>query len=382
MYKNLFFEKEMFMKLPKLRIGNLIARIPIIQGGMGVGISLSGLASAVANEGGIGVISGTAVGFREPDFRLHYRASSIKGLKEEIRKAREDSPDGIIGLNLLSAMTNFAELAKAAVEEGIDIIFAGAGLPMRLPEATKGTDTKAVPIVSSARAAVLICKNWDNKYSVVPDAIVVEGPLAGGHLGYSAKQLDNIDDIDVEDIALDVKKNLMSFEQKYDKHIPVVVAGGIYDGNDIARVLAKGLDGVQMATRFVATYECDADERFKMAYVNAKKEDIIYIQSPVGLVGRAIKNKFLDDVAMGIKRPIRCQYNCLKTCDPKASPYCIADALLNARQGDLDNGFAFAGANVYRIDRIVSVKELINELVESAEVALDEMPKLIESNTV
>jgi NAD(P)H-dependent flavin oxidoreductase YrpB (nitropropane dioxygenase family) len=382
MYKSLFFEKEMFMKLPKLRIGNLIARIPIIQGGMGVGISLSGLASAVANEGGIGVISGTAVGFREPDFRLHYRASSIKGLKEEIRKAREDSPDGIIGLNLLSAMTNFAELAKAAVEEGIDIIFAGAGLPMRLPEATKGTDTKAVPIVSSARAAVLICKNWDNKYSVVPDAIVVEGPLAGGHLGYSAKQLDNIDDIDVEDIALDVKKNLMSFEQKYDKHIPVVVAGGIYDGNDIARVLAKGLDGVQMATRFVATYECDADERFKMAYVNAKKEDIIYIQSPVGLVGRAIKNKFLDDVAMGIKRPIRCQYNCLKTCDPKASPYCIADALLNARQGDLDNGFAFAGANVYRIDRIVSVKELINELVESAEVALDEMPKLIESNTV
>jgi NAD(P)H-dependent flavin oxidoreductase YrpB (nitropropane dioxygenase family) len=382
MYKSLFFEKEMFMKLPKLRIGNLIARIPIIQGGMGVGISLSGLASAVANEGGIGVISGTAVGFREPDFRLHYRASSIKGLKEEIRKAREYSPDGIIGLNLLSAMTNFAELAKAAVEEGIDIIFAGAGLPMRLPEATKGTDTKAVPIVSSARAAVLICKNWDNKYSVVPDAIVVEGPLAGGHLGYSAKQLDNIDDIDVEDIALDVKKNLVPFEQKYDKHIPVVVAGGIYDGNDIARVLAKGLDGVQMATRFVATYECDADERFKMAYVNAKKEDIIYIQSPVGLVGRAIKNKFLDDVAMGIKRPIRCQYNCLKTCDPKASPYCIADALLNARQGDLDNGFAFAGANVYRVDRIVSVKELINELVESAEVALDEMPKLIESNTV
>jgi NAD(P)H-dependent flavin oxidoreductase YrpB (nitropropane dioxygenase family) len=382
MYKSLFFEKEMFMKLPELRIGNLIARIPIIQGGMGVGISLSGLASAVANEGGIGVISGTAVGFREPDFRLHYRASSIKGLKEEIRKAREYSPDGIIGLNLLSAMTNFAELAKAAVEEGIDIIFAGAGLPMRLPEATKGTDTKAVPIVSSARAAVLICKNWDNKYSVVPDAIVVEGPLAGGHLGYSAKQLDNIDDIDVEDIALDVKKNLVPFEQKYDKHIPVVVAGGIYDGNDIARVLAKGLDGVQMATRFVATYECDADERFKMAYVNAKKEDIIYIQSPVGLVGRAIKNKFLDDVAMGIKRPIRCQYNCLKTCDPKASPYCIADALLNARQGDLDNGFAFAGANVYRVDRIVSVKELINELVESAEVALDEMPKLIESNTV
>lgn len=370
------------MKLPELRIGNLIARIPIIQGGMGVGISLSGLASAVANEGGIGVISGTAVGFREPDFRLHYRASLIKGLKEEIRKAREYSPDGIIGLNLLSAMTNFAELAKAAVEEGIDIIFAGAGLPMRLPEVTKGTDTKAVPIVSSARAAVLICKNWDNKYSVVPDAIVVEGPLAGGHLGYSAKQLDNINDINVEDIALDVKKNLVPFEQKYDKHIPVVVAGGIYDGNDIARVLAKGLDGVQMATRFVATDECDADERFKMAYVNAKKEDIIYIQSPVGLVGRAIKNKFLDDVAMGIKRPIRCQYNCLKTCDPKASPYCIADALLNARQGDLDNGFAFAGANVYRVDRIVSVKELINELVESAEVALDEMPKLIESNTV
>jgi len=232
------------MKLPKLKIGNLIAKIPIIQGGMGVGISLSGLASAVANEGGIGVISGTGIGFREPDFKMHYRSSCIKGLKEEISKARANSPHGIIGLNLLAAMTNFAEMAKTAVEEGIDIIFAGAGLPMRLPEVTKGTYTKAVPIVSSARAAALICKNWDSKYGVVPDAIVVEGPMAGGHLGYSAEQLEHMESYNVEDIALDVKKNVVPFEEKYDCHIPIIVGGGIYDGYDIARVLSKGMDGV------------------------------------------------------------------------------------------------------------------------------------------
>lgn len=356
------------MQLPKLKIGNLVAKIPIVQGGMGVGISLAGLASAVANEGGIGVISGTAIGFREPDFKNHYRASPIKALKDEIRKARQNSPGGIIGLNLLTAMTNFAEMAKAAVEEGIDIIFAGAGLPLRLPEITKNTATKIAPIVSSARAAALICKNWANKYDITPDAVVVEGPMAGGHLGFSQQQLDDMDNNNVEDIALDVKKSLEPFENAYDRPIPVVVGGGIYDGQDIARVLAKGLDGVQMATRFVATYECDADERFKMAYVNAKKEDIIYIKSPVGLIGRAIRNKFLDDVEAGKKKPIYCRYNCLKTCDPKAAPYCIADALLKAQQGDLDNGFAFAGANVYRIDRIMSVKELIKELIETAEV--------------
>lgn len=355
------------MHLPKLKIGNFTAELPIIQGGMGVGISLAGLASAVAKEGGIGVISGVAVNFREPDFRTNYRESAVRALKKEIKKARELSPNGIIGVNILTALTNFYELAKAASEENIDIIFAGAGLPLDLPKAVENGITSLVPIVSSARAANIICKNWTAKYNRLPDAIVVEGPLAGGHLGFSLEEIKNKENYKVENLAEKVKEAVRPYEEKYQKKIPVIVAGGIYDGEDIARILNKGLDGVQMATRFVATYECDAHQNFKLAYLKAQKEDLTYIKSPVGLIGSALKNKFLEDVEKGIKKPIRCRFNCLKTCNPKNSPYCIADALLAAREGDLENGFAFAGYNVYRLNQIVSVKELIEELVKTAE---------------
>lgn len=354
------------MKLPSLKIGDLVAKIPIIQGGMAVGISLSGLASAVAEAGGIGVIGTAGIGMEEPDFFENFIEANIRALRKEIRKAREKTK-GIIGVNILVALSNFADMVKTAIEEKIDIIFSGAGLPLDLPKyLNKESKTKLVPIVSSGRAAKLIAKSWIEKYDYVPDAFVVEGPLAGGHLGFKKEELED-PNVTLEGRLEEVLNEVKILEEKYNKEIPVIAAGGIYDGKDIAKFLKLGAKGVQMATRFVATYECDADDKFKEEYLKCKKEDIIIIQSPVGLPGRAIKNEFLDAVEKGEKKPYKCPFHCIRTCDYKNSPYCIAIALLNAKKGNFKYGFAFAGANAYRVNKIVSVKELIDELVKEAE---------------
>lgn len=355
------------MKLPSLKIGNLEARIPIIQGGMGVGISMSGLASAVANAGGIGVISGLHLSLSDPKWGINIRKANIEALRAEIRKAYKLAPNGIIGVNILVAITEYATMVKTAIEEGIDMIISGAGLPLNLPEFVKGTRTKAVPIVSSAKAASVICKSWDKKHGYCPDAVVVEGPLAGGHLGFKREELENIDEHRLEDVVPEVIEAVKPYEEKYGRKIPVIAAGGIFDGKDIAKFLKLGASGVQMATRFVATYECDASLEFKQAYVNAKKDDVIIINSPVGMPGRAIRNGFLEDVKKSQKTPDFCKYNCLRTCIPEKAPYCIAQALLNAQKGNLDEGFAFCGQNVYRVDKIVHVSDLMDELVKEAE---------------
>lgn len=355
------------MRLPSLKIGDLEARVPIMQGGMGVGISMSGLASAVANAGGIGVISGLHLSLSDPKWGINIRKANIEALREEIRKARRLAPGGIIGVNILVAITEYATMVKTAVEEGIDLIISGAGLPLSLPEFIKGTHTKAVPIVSSAKAAGIICKSWDKKHGYVPDAVVVEGPKAGGHLGFKPEELANMDNYRLEDIVPQVIEAVKPYEEKYGKKIPIIAAGGIFDGKDIAKFLKLGAGGVQMATRFVATYECDASEEFKQAYVNAKKEDVVIIKSPVGMPGRAIRNEFLVDVEKNKRTPDFCKYNCLSPCDPKKAPYCIAQALLNAQKGNMSEGFAFCGENVYRVDKIVHVSELMDELVKEAE---------------
>ncbi len=361
-----------FKNIPKLRIGDLEARIPIIQGGMGVGISLSGLASAVANEGGIGVISATGIGMLEPDFNNNFKEANEIALRREIRKAREMTT-GILGINILVALTDYYDLLQIVVDEGIDIVFLGAGLPLKLPEklvthGLKQSAVKIVPIVSSARAANLIFQYWGKHYQQVPDAVVVEGPLAGGHLGFKKEQINN-PDYSLEKILPEVISAIKPFERNYHKSIPVIAAGGIYTGADIYRFMQMGAQGVQMATRFVATYECDASLEFKKAYINCRKEDIIIIDSPVGLPGRAIRNRFLDEVSSGNKKPFECYWVCLKTCDFVNAPYCICAALTNAKQGQLDNGFAFAGANAYRVDTIISVKELIETLLMEYENA-------------
>lgn len=352
-----------FNVLNNLRIGSLTVKLPIIQGGMGVGISLSGLASAVANEGGIGVIATAGIGMDEPDFSRNYLEANIRALRKEIRKARELTK-GILGVNIMVALSNFADLARTSIEEGIDIIFSGAGLPLGLPEFLReDSRTKLVPIVSSARAAGIIAKKWAEKYNRLPDAIVVEGPKAGGHLGFKEENI--VDpEFALEKLIPEVVQVLKLFEERYNKPIPVIAAGGIYTGEDIYRFFQLGASGVQMATRFVTTHECDANIRFKEAYLNAKESDITIIKSPVGMPGRAIKNEFLDDVSQGKKKPFKCPYHCIRTCDFKNSPYCIARALINAQKGNLTHGFAFAGENAYRAKGIISVKELIETLIE------------------
>jgi nitronate monooxygenase len=359
-------------KIPKLRMGNLVADIPIIQGGMGVGISLSNLAAAVANEGGIGVISATGIGMLEPDFNKNVREANRRALRREILKARQMT-GGIIGVNLLVALTDYSDVLQTAVEADADLVFMGAGLPLEFPEALlrdglKKVTTKFVPIVSSARAAKVIFRYWQRHFDRIPDAVVVEGPLAGGHLGFKKEQLTD-PDYNLEKILPEVISVVKTFEQCSDASIPVIAAGGIYTGADIYKFIQLGAQGVQMATRFVATRECDASIEFKEAYLSCKKEDITIIDSPVGLPGRAILNSFLNDVSLGKKVPYECHWHCLKTCAFKSSPYCICIALTNAKKGNLEKGFAFAGANAYRVDSIVSVRELISTLLREYEEA-------------
>ncbi len=361
---------------PKLKIGEFTAQVPIIQGGMGVGISLSGLAAATANEGGIGVISSVGLGLLEKVDRKSYRRDNLICLRKEIRKAKAMS-DGVIGLNVMVAVSDYDDIVKAAIEEEIDILFLGAGLPLKIPEGItleylKSVKTKIVPIVSSDRAAKLIFQSWEKKYDHIPDAVVVEGPKAGGHLGFKAEQIDD-PQFALENIIPKVIEIIEPFKQRFGKEIPVIAAGGIFDGEDIYKYLEMGAAGVQMGTRFVATNECDADIKFKEQFVNCTEDEIGIIKSPVGLPGRAIINNFLKDVTSGIRIPFSCPWKCLKTCKMKQSLYCIADALMKAKIGNLTNGFSFAGANAYRINQIVSVKELIESLRIEFEEAISRL---------
>lgn len=349
------------IKMPPLTIGDSVAKVPIIQGGMGVGISLSGLASAVANEGGIGVIAANAIGMLEPDYFTNGREANKRALRNQIRKARARSK-GIIGVNIMVAVNDFHDLLNVSIEEKVDMVFLGAGLPLKgIPVGTlRGAGVKVVPIVSSARAARLIFSYWQKNYYTVPDAVVVEGPKAGGHLGFKETEIDD-PAYALENLIPAVVAEIKTFEKEFDKSIPVIAAGGIFDGEDIYRIFKLGASGVQMATRFVATHECDADLKFKKAYIDCAKDDITIIKSPVGLPGRAIKNGFLKEVDAG-GRKLRCAWRCLESCNAKNAKYCISEALDNARKGKLTDGFAFAGSNAYRIEGIVHVGELVHEL--------------------
>ncbi len=347
---------------PALKIGNLVAPTPIVQGGMGVGISLSGLASAVAEAGGIGVIAANAIGLLEKDYYKDGRAANLRAFRREIRKARIMTK-GIIGVNIMVAVSDFHQLLDVAIEEKVDIVFMGAGLPIKgLPvEKIRENGVKIAPIVSSARATEMIFKMWKKIYNDVPDAVVFEGPKAGGHLGFTEEQLDD-PAYQVEAIIPEIAKVLIPFGKEFSREIPLIAGGGVYSGEDIYQVLQSGAQGVQMATRFVATDECDADIRFKQAYVDCKKEDIGIIKSPVGMPGRAIRNKFIVDSEAGIRPAFTCAWKCLSSCKAQDANYCISIALNNARRGVLQGGFVFVGSNAYRVEKIVPVASLVSEL--------------------
>ena len=357
-----FFPSKLSCVFPELRIGEKTARIPIIQGGMGVGVSLSGLASAVAEQGGIGVVAANAIGMIEPDYYQNHVKANVKALRSELRKCREKS-NGLIGVNIMVAVDCFQQLLAVAVEEKVDFLFLGAGLPIKnIPvKAIREAGTKVVPIISSARSARVIFRMWEKNYNDIPDAVVVEGPKAGGHLGFKPDELDDPANR-LDEIVPDVIEALRIFQERWEKKIPVIAAGGIFSGEDIYRFLQMGAGGVQMGTRFVATEECDVDPRFKDAYVNCREEDIRIIESPVGMPGRAIDCGFLQDVTRGVKKFFRCPSRCLQSCGAMKARYCISEALDNARKGDFSKGFAFCGANAYRVDSIVSVRNLINSL--------------------
>jgi nitronate monooxygenase len=355
--------------LKSFSIGDLKIPVPIIQGGMGIGISMSGLASAVANMGGVGVIATVGMGLVGHSTETNMKKRNIDALRNEIRAAREKSK-GIIAVNIMNVLTDYAEMVEASVDEGIDIIISGAGLPLDLPKYLKeGSKTKLVPIVSSGRAAALICNKWKNNFDYLPDAFVVEGPMAGGHLGFKHNMIED-PSVRLEELIVEVVAVAADMKQKYDKEIPVIAAGGIFNGNDMYQIMKLGATAVQLGTRFAATVECDASDEFKETFVKATESDITIIKSPVGLPGRSFTNQFLEEANDGQRMPHgRCKYHCITSCDPKTTLYCITDALVSAQRGDLNNGFVFTGSNGHRIERIMTVKEVFDEFISDYALA-------------
>ncbi len=373
------------MAFPVLQLGDLVAKIPVVQGGMGVGISLSGLASAVANQGGIGVIAGAMIGMREPDVARNPIEANVRALRNEIRKARELS-SGIIGVNIMVALTTFSQMVREAIESKVDIIFSGAGLPLDMPrhlrelceEKKEEFKTKLVPIVSSGRAATVIAQKWLSRFGYLPDAYVVEGPKAGGHLGFKRDEITEPRHA-LEVLVPEVVEAVKPLEDAHGRAVPVIAAGGVYSGADIKKFLDLGAAGVQMGTRFVATHECDADERFKQSYLAAREEDVTIISSPVGMPGRALTNDFIRAARDGLKKPFKCIFHCVSTCQQEKTPYCIAQALISAMRGNLERGFAFCGENVSRVNKIVSVRELMDSLQREFDEAMTSLGKGVQN---
>lgn len=348
-----------------LKLGNIEAKVPIIQGGMGIGISLGHLAGAVAKEGGIGIISAAQIGFREPDFDSNTKEANLRAIKKEYETARKIAPEGIIGFNLMVAMRYYEEYVRAAVDVGADLIVSGAGLPTELPGIIGDADVKLAPIVSTEKSANVILKYWDRKYQRLPDLLVIEGPQAGGHLGFDREHLEYFKEQEVYDEEvkkiLDVAK---SYGDKYGKRLPAALAGGIDSKEAVSHAFSLGVDAVQVATRFVTTEECDADIRYKESYLRAKKEDIVIVKSPVGMPGRAIKNRMMKRVVDGEKishSPCHC---CLHKCNPAEIQYCITDALIHAAKGEVEDALLFCGANAYKADHIETVREVMEDLKE------------------
>ena len=323
------------------KLGEKEIKVPVIQGGMGIGIS-----------------------FLEPDFEENPLEANLRAIENQLRKARSIAQDGIVGFNIMTAMRDYEKYVRAAVEAGADLIVSGAGLPVDLPAYVKGSNTKVAPIVSTCKSANVILKYWDRKYGRTADMVIIEGPKAGGHLGFSEEELSYYTDEKYAHEIGNIQKTVDSYAKKYDTKIPIAVAGGIDTPQKVKHVLNLGVQAVQVGTRFVTTEECDADIRYKQAYIKACKEDIVIVKSPVGMPGRAIKNTMLESVLRGENIPPRKCYHCLAKCDPGKIPYCITKALIEAAKGNTEEGLLFCGANAYRAEKIETVKEVIANLMQ------------------
>lgn len=351
------------MEFRELVIGDIVAKIPLIQGGMGVGVSLSSLAGAVAKEGGIGIISTAQIGYRENDYETNPVEANLRAIKTEIEKAKEISNGGIIGVNIMVATRYYERYIESACKAGADIIICGAGVPVNLPELVKGYETKIAPIVSSRKSAAVLLKLWERKYNRYPDAVVIEGPKAGGHLGFKEEDVLSLSEEDYYEEVKAIMEVVKEYREKSGIYIPIVMGGGISDSDKISTMLKLGVDGVQVASRFVTTNECDASDEYKNMYLNAKEEDIVIVKSPVGMPGRAIKNKFLEK-ANGASEPIKKCYQCIRGCTSVGIPYCISKALVNAVKGNVQDGLLFCGADTWKQNKMQTVKEVIAELFE------------------
>lgn len=350
------------MSIPELHIGDLTLRVPIIQGGMGVGVSKSRLAGAVSEAGGLGVIASVGLG-GETNTKARYLKASRDALRKEIRTVKDRGLP--VGVNVMVALSNYQELLKVCEETHVDVIISGAGLPLKLPLLISDPAVKLVPVVSSGRAASLICSTWWKRADRIPDALIVEGPMAGGHLGFKFDELENGTAPSLEELVKEVRVVADDHGRHHGQKIPVIAAGGIYTSNDISAIMQHGADGVQMGTRFVTTHECDASDAYKQSYIDATEADVVLVKSPVGLPARVINNAFIESSRGQTKQKFTCSYRCLLSCDAAKANYCIANALLNSADGHMQNGFAMAGQNAYRADTLISVRELMDELMEA-----------------
>ena len=351
------------MEARPLKMGNIEAKVPLIQGGMGVGISLGRLAGAVAKEGGIGIISAAQIGFKEPDFDTNTKEANLRAIQKEYDKARAIAPDGIIGFNIMVAMRHYEEYVRAAIDAGADLILSGAGLPTDLPRIAGDSRAKLAPIVSTDKSAKVILKYWGRKYKRMPDLLVIEGPKAGGHLGFTKEQLKAYDQAAYDAEVSDILDTVRSYEEEFQCRIPVALAGGIENKAQAEHAFSLGVDAIQAATRFVTTEECDAHIKYKEAYLNAKETDIVIVKSPVGMPGRAILNPFMEKVMAGEQIPHSSCHGCLHKCNPSEIPYCITDALVHAARGEVDDALLFCGAYAYKADHLETVKEVIDSLM-------------------
>ena len=351
------------MEARPLKMGNIEAKVPLIQGGMGVGISLGRLAGAVAKEGGIGIISAAQIGFKEPDFDTNTKEANLRAIQKEYDKARAIAPDGIIGFNIMVAMRHYEEYVRAAIDAGADLILSGAGLPTDLPRIAGDSRAKLAPIVSTDKSAKVILKYWGRKYKRMPDLLVIEGPKAGGHLGFTKEQLKAYDQAAYDAEVSDILDTVRSYEEEFQCRIPVALAGGIENKAQAEHAFSLGVDAIQAATRFVTTEECDAHIKYKEAYLNAKETDIVIVKSPVGMPGRAILNPFMEKVMAGERIPHSSCHGCLQKCNPSEIPYCITDALVHAARGEVDDALLFCGAYAYKADHLETVIVVFDSLM-------------------